>query len=159
MFFPVFNLPFSAMAVRKLTHFKYFYHDNFRVVRIHSLVHEKKQCVLLLKCFVITHNSIIFDYVLFTFSNLLFFYLVTERMTQGRTDCKTNLVLSVHHCNFYITMQVILDKLMNVILDMQNRLNQLYSPRETGPSKASSGQTRVLHQASSGQTRVLHQSK
>ena len=36
MLFPVFTLPFTAEAVRKLTHFKYFYCDYFTVIRIHS---------------------------------------------------------------------------------------------------------------------------
>ena len=41
MFFPVSTLPFTAEAVRKVTHFKYDYHDYFTVSRIHSSMVNK----------------------------------------------------------------------------------------------------------------------
>ena len=41
MFFPVSILPFTAEAVRKVTHFKYDYHDYFTVIAIHSSMVNK----------------------------------------------------------------------------------------------------------------------
>ena len=88
MCFPVSTLQFIAQMVRKVTHFKYDFHDSFTVIIINSSIVNKwrENEQILFYSFVFAVYSRIFNSVLITFSDQFLAIYLLKGVTDGQRN-------------------------------------------------------------------------